>query len=912
MLCYREIVERGGFINFSNLELIEELYQRWQADPASVDPTWAYFFEGVQFASDLPQALPARRDSADLRVFNLVTAYRTYGHLYAKVNPIATSDPAFPSELKIENFGFTTADLEALFPTLGFLSKETAPLKELITALQKVYCNRIGIEYMDVGNTEMEKWIQARIEPDFPKPFPTEEKLQMLQELNSAEGFEIFLHTKYVGQKRFSLEGAETLIPMMHAILRTGAVSDLVLGMAHRGRLNVLANILGKSYEYIFSEFEDHYDPQVTEASGDVKYHKGFAATYIAPGDKKVQIILSANPSHLESVDPVVEGGARALQEQKKAKELQKDILPLLIHGDSAVSGQGVVYETMGFCRLNGYSTRGTLHIVINNQIGFTTLPKDSRSTRYCTDIAKGFGAPVFHVNAEDPEGCVAVAKLALELRQKFGCDVFIDLNGYRKYGHNEGDEPVFTQPLEYQLIRSKKSIREIYSEKLVHESTADEKTILAIEEQYKTSLSEALVKVKSKTPPPRTTPFPKTEHLSELLKSLPTQVEASTLKRLVEAMCRIPDGFNLNPKIQKLIKERLEMIQGDPTKPTLDWAMGELLAYATLCDAGTHVRLSGQDVRRGTFSHRHGVWVDQVTSERYFPLSHLKPGQAPCDLFNSSLSEMGVLGFEFGYSVIYPNSLVLWEAQFGDFSNGAQIITDQYISSSESKWGLTCNLTLLLPHGYEGQGPEHSSARMERFLQLCSGENMVAANCSTPAQLFHLLRRQGLRTLKKPLIVFTPKALLRHPLCRSPLNDFTSKSFEEILDDPTPAAKTRKLILCTGKIYYDLVNERSQRGAADATIVRIEQLYPLHEAKLKAIFDKYSTMEECVWVQEEPQNMGAWSFLRLKFEQLLGGRAPLKYIGRESSASPSAGSFALHKLQYETVMKNLFTRTNG
>lgn len=883
-----------SFANLGNLELMEELYERWRKNPSSVDPSWQHFFEGMQLGSELPKALPVRQESSDLRVYYLIMAYRTYGHLMARFNPLATSAPPLPNELKLESFGFSSKDLESDFPTGGFLKQQRAPLKDLIAALERTYCGAIGIEYMGLGSVEMEKWIQSQIEPIFPKPMAAQDKVAILRQLNRAEGFETFLHTKYVGQKRFSLEGEETFIPMLHAILEKGAeegVSDLILGMAHRGRLNVLANIFNKSYEYIFEEFEDYYTPDLEEGTGDVKYHKGFGATYASPSGKKVQIVLAANPSHLESVDPVVEGGARAIQELKKPRNEQHDVVPLLVHGDAAVAGQGVVYETMGFSRLNGYSTRGTLHIVINNQIGFTTLPKDTRSTRYCTDIAKAYGAPVFHVNAEDPEGCVAVARMSIELRQRFGCDVFIDLVGYRKYGHNEGDEPSFTQPVEYQLIRSKKTIREIMRDRLIAEGTLSEAEAKAIEEEFKEMLANALVKVKSKTSSQNSPKNPK-----PVAQSVITQVDEPTIKRYVAAMNRVPEGFNLNPKIRRHLKDREEMLG-----TTLDWALGELLAYASLCDQGVHVRLSGQDVRRGTFSHRHGVWVDQVTSERYFPLSHIREGQAPCDIFNSSLSEMAVLGFEYGYSLVYPQSLVIWEAQFGDFANGAQVIIDQFIASSETKWGLSSNLTLLLPHGYEGQGAEHSSARIERFLQLAAENNVIIANCTTPAQFFHLLRRQGLSKVKKPLIIFTPKALLRLPECRSSLSEFVSGKFEEIIDDPTP--NCRRLALCSGKIYYDLLKLRAEKKLTDMAFVRIEQLYPLNEEKMRDVLDKYKECTQWIWVQEEPSNMGAWQYIRPHLEKL---RKEIRYVGRGCGASTAAGSHALHKLQHDEIVKSL------
>ncbi len=747
---------------------------------------------------------------------------------------------------------------------------------------------------MNLGNVAMQEWIQKQIEPYFPNRLSTGDKVEILKQLNQAEGFETFLHTKYVGQKRFSLEGEETFIPIFHAILNKGqelGLTDAIIGMAHRGRLNVLANIMGKSYGYIFEEFEDYYTPDLAESTGDVKYHMGFAGTY-----KKIQVMLSANPSHLESVDPVVEGLARALQEQKREKAQASEVLPILVHGDAAVAGQGIVYETLTLADLNGYRTRGTIHIVINNQIGFTTLPKDTRSTRYCTDIAKAFGAPVFHVSAEDPDACVAVANLAIQLRQQFGCDVFIDLMGYRKYGHNEGDEPTFTQPLEYQIIRAKKTIREIYRDRLIEEGILNAAAAEEIERQFHDNLNKILESVKASKPAPEKLKIRKKgRDLEQLLKPFETRVDRNTLLEIGKKIAQIPPGVNLHPKVQRLLKERENMLE-----QTLDWGMAEMLAYGTLVTEGIHVRLSGQDSRRGTFSHRHGMYVDQLTAAHYFPLSHLSDTQARCDLYNSPLSEVGVLGFEFGYSLMYPKSLVLWEGQFGDFANGAQVIIDQYIAPSEMKWGQSTNLTLLLPHGYEGMGPEHSSARIERYLQLCADENMTVVNCTTPAQFFHLLRRQGLRPIKKPLIVFTPKVLLRHPLCRSPLKDFSEGHFEEILDDPNPPKSPKRILICSGKVYYDLVQEREKRSAEDV-ILRIEQLYPLHTEKLAALIKKYGSLP-CAYVQEEHANMGAWNFLRHRIENI-------SYIGRAEAASPAAGSHALHHLEHEAIMQQLYSQ---
>jgi 2-oxoglutarate dehydrogenase E1 component len=896
-----------SYASLANLTAIEQLYQSYLKDPASVDLSWQHFFEGMSFASSAMPSVQAK-ESPDLRVYQLIDAYRKYGHLLAKFNPIAVSPEPEPQELDIQNLGFKKEELEVSFPTVGFLKESQAPLKQLIDALKKTYSGTIGVEYMGLGKPELEKWLQGQIEPLFPLHLDNAEKMQILHHLNKAELFESFLHTKFVGQKRFSLEGGETMIPMLSAMIERGAeigLFEAVLGMAHRGRLNVLTNILNKSYAHVFREFEDHYTPDLIEGTGDVKYHKGFLGALPTASGKAVTVTLVANPSHLEAVDPVVEGIARAKQELKGGKEHAHEILPILIHGDSAVSGQGVVYETLQFSNLSGYATGGTLHIVVNNQIGFTALPKESRSTTYCTDIAKAFGAPVFHVNAEDPEGCVRVAKLAIELRQKFQCDVFIDLNCYRKYGHNEGDEPTFTQPLEYSLIKSKRTIRELFRDQLIKENVIDAAKAGALENDFKQDLQKALDSV-PEIKPPAAEPKP---IVDTALSSVNTKVDAKTLIALSEPLYTAPQDFRVHPKIQRHLQERLEMFRGDPNKACFDWGVGELLAYATLLCENVHIRLSGQDVRRGTFSHRHAVWVDQVKEQKYFSLSHLKKTQALFDIYNSPLSEFAVLGFDFGYSLAYPKSLVLWEAQFGDFANGAQVIIDQFIASSEQKWGLQSNLTLLLPHGYEGQGPEHSSARMERFLQLAGHENMRILNCSTPAQLFHLLRAQARHPMKKPLILFTPKAILRHPRCVSSLNDFAQGRFQEIIDDPAPPAQLGRLVFCSGKIYYDLLQEREKRNASDIALVRIEQLYPFPEEQVKNILEKYRANERVYWIQEEHSNMGAWEYLRPLLNRLLGTKDAVKYIGRDRSASPAAGSHALHKKQLEIILQQVFEK---
>jgi 2-oxoglutarate dehydrogenase E1 component len=901
-----------SFANLTNLPALEQLYEVYLKDPNSVDLSWRHFFEGMAFVQSAMPALPSAqcKDSPELRVYLLIDAYRKYGHLIAKFNPLPTTQIKEPQELNIEKLGFKREEFDASFPTVGFLKEPKASLKDLIDALKKTYCGTIGVEYMGLGNTELEKWMQEQIEPLFPLHLNKEQEIQILHSLNKAELFESFLHTKYVGQKRFSLEGGETMIPMLLAMIEHGAeinLLEVVLGMAHRGRLNVLTNILNKSYGHIFREFEDHYSPDLLEGTGDVKYHKGFVGALPTPSGKAITVTLVANPSHLEAVDPVVEGIVRAKQELKGDKFQRQEVLPILIHGDAAVAGQGVVYETLQLSRLNGYATGGTIHLIINNQIGFTALPKETRSTPYCSDIAKAFGAPVFHINAEDPEGCVRVAKLSLELRQKFQCDVFIDLYCYRKYGHNESDEPTFTQPLEYSVIKSKRTIRELFRDQLIKENILDEQKAQELETEFKQGLQKALESLPA-SPTEQATVNEKHSHDSAI-SSIKTGVDTQTLISLGERICAFPNDFRIHPKIQRLLQERIKMLHSDPNKASIDWGMGELLAYATLLNEKIHVRLSGQDVRRGTFSHRHATWVDQVKEQKYFPLSHVSPEQAPFDIFNSSLSEYAALGFEFGYSVSYPQSLVIWEAQFGDFANGAQIIIDQFIASSEQKWGLNSNLTLLLPHAYEGQGPEHSSARIERFLQLAGHENMRIVNCSTPAQLFHLFRAQALHLIKKPLVVFTPKGLLRHPACVSSLNEFSQNRFQEVIDDPVSISNPRHICLCSGRIYYDLLQERQKHGNSDIALIRVEQLYPFPEAKVKQILQKYNANDRIRWVQEEHSNMGSWEYIRPIFNQLLGAKDAVKYIGRDRSASPAAGSHALHKKQLDQIMQSSFEK---
>jgi len=915
-------MDRDKFLDIgcANPLVYEELYDKWRRDPQSVEASWRSYFNSLDqqpsqstspppiLEKEVSVVFQPRKEAAagppDVRVYNLIQAYRQFGHLMANVNPIALHPPQEPRELQLETYGLSKQDLSRPFPTFGLLKEPMAPLLKIINDLKSIYCNKIGVEYIETHSLELESWLQRQIEPThFKAPLTIEQKQMILQQLNKSELLESFLHTKYVGQKRFSIEGGETLIPMLSSLLDTAAnfgAEEFVIGMAHRGRLNVLSNIMNKSYVDIFTEFDESYIPESIEGSGDVKYHKGYNAEVETASKKKVKIDLSPNPSHLEAVDPVVEGMVRAKQTILNDEESHKKVVPILIHGDAAIAGQGVVYETLQMYKLEGYSTGGTIHIVINNQIGFTTLPKDSRSTLYDTDIAKGFSCPVFHVNAEDPDGCVYVTNLAVEMRQKFHCDVFIDLCCYRKYGHNESDEPAFTQPIEYQLIRKKKPIRDLYRDELIQQGVLEKYMAEALETEFKNALNVALKSIKTfetKEPKEEKEPVHK-------FNGKPTGVAKEEIEEVATRFCTIPEGFHIHPKLEHFVIEHLAMVQ-EP-KP-IDWGMAETLAYATLLIEGTPVRISGQDSCRGTFSHRHAVWMDQIQEKTYFPLKHLSETQARFDIYNSPLSEYAVLGFEYGYSTSYPESLVIWEAQFGDFSNGAQVVIDQFVSPSEQKWGQRSGLVMFLPHGYEGQGPEHSSARIERYLSLCGHDNMQVVNPTTPAQFFHLLRRQMVEKILKPLIVFTPKGLLRHPACVSNLNEFVQGSFKEILDDPKDPKNIKKVVLCSGRIYYDLDAMRTKNNAKDLAIVRIEELYPLHTEQLKEILEKYEGYKECIWVQEEPSNMGAWEYMRPLLREILPKGKEARYIGRHRSASTAVGSHALHKKESAAIMHELF-----
>jgi 2-oxoglutarate dehydrogenase E1 component len=894
---------RGTVATRWNLDAIESAYQRWQADPSSVDESWQCFFEGFELGA-ARSAAPALDDHSQTGVARLIYRYRDVGHFLAQLDPLSEPRTTYPS-LQLSEVGLEEADLDRTFDTSQFVGLPRATLRDLLIALRKTYCRTIGVEYMHIQDAGIRGWLQERMETTRNTPrFDRARKLRILKDLHYAELFEHFLHARFFGQKRFSLEGAETLIPLLEALLDRAAetgVQEIVLGMAHRGRLNVLSNFLRKPYQEIFSEFEENYLPESVDGDGDVKYHLGFSSDRFSSTGIPIHLSLTPNPSHLEAVDPVVEGRTRAKQERFHDHEHKRG-MPLLIHGDAAFAGQGLVAETLNLAQLAGYTTGGTIHVVINNQIGFTTGPGDARSTTYCTDIAKMVQVPIFHVNGEDPEATVYVTELAVDFRQTFNRDVVIDMFCYRRHGHNEGDEPSFTQPLMYNKIRTRPSLSEIFTEKLIMtgDLTLDETE--ALDNKFKAKLQGALEEIHT-APPTHHGMKGFSGHWKGLTPryahtSVETGVPRETLLDIVEGLGRTPKSFTLHPMIAKLLESRRkDVLDGQP----LNWATGESLAFGSLLLEGTPVRLSGQDSRRGTFSQRHAVLYDARTGEPYYPLDALRPGQARFMVYDSLLSEAGVLGFEFGYSWDSPDKLVLWEAQFGDFANGAQVIIDQFVAASETKWQRDSGLVMLLPHGYEGQGPEHSSARLERFLQLCAEDNMQVCNPTTPAQYFHLLRRQMRRNFRKPLVVMTPKSLLRSKAAVSALEEFTKGSFQEILDDSqADAPRIRRVLLCSGKVYYDLVERRAEVHADDVAIIRIEQFYPLAAEMLRRYMNRYRWATEWAWVQEESMNMGGWTFVQPRLHAL--GRT-VDYVGRDASASPATGSHLIHKREQKELV---------
>ncbi|MGC6423887.1 MAG: 2-oxoglutarate dehydrogenase E1 component [Lentimonas sp.] len=898
-----------------NADLIDQNYEAWISNPDAIDDEWRAFFEGFNLAqsngsSDIGSVTPAAVDSdatKQARAIGLIYAYRSIGHTIAKFNPLE-KDAAINPRLTLNRLGFEEADLDKVFHTGNYLGGVEMSLRELIERLEKTYCHTIGAEYIHIQETPKRRWIQARIEPEcFIPRFTKEDKHRILRTIMEAEDFESFLQTRFVGQKRFSLEGGETVIACLESILdRCGKnkVDEIVMGMAHRGRLNVLANFLGKSFDYIFEEFSENYIPNTIHGDGDVKYHLGFETKRKAADGHEVELRLAANPSHLEAVNPVVEGKARARQRIRGDLE-RKAVLPILIHGDAAIAGQGIVAEVFNFSQLKGYRTGGTIHIVINNQIGFTTDPSEARSSRYCTDVAKIVETPIFHVNGNDPLAVIAACEAAFDYRQTFGCDVVIDMYCWRKHGHNESDEPAFTQPLLYETIKSMKPIGRSLAQRLVASGEFTQDEVDAIEQSYQKRLISAFEAAKAKEDSAKN-PFAESNAKKQpaySFRGYNTRVSKEDLQHVAERITHIPEDFSANKKIVRQLNAKAQAFAKDSG---IDWGFAEALAFGTLLLEGNSVRLSGQDCERGTFSHRHSVLYDNKTRESYIPLLNLKEDQAQFCVHNSLLSEAAVLGFDYGYSLDYPQMLCIWEAQFGDFVNGAQVIIDQFITSSESKWGRMSGLVMLLPHGYEGQGPEHSSARLERFLQSCAENNIQVCNLTTPAQFFHVLRRQMRREFKKPLIIMSPKSLLRHKECVSHIEDFTDNEFWSILDDQTVNKKTAKrVVLCSGKVYYDLEAHRNENKIKDSAIVRVEQLYPLNKDLLQRIIANYPKAEKLIWCQEEPKNMGGWSFIAPRIMETFD-RMPI-YAGRKSSASPAVGSLAMHKHEQARLVESAF-----
>ncbi|MEM7106664.1 MAG: 2-oxoglutarate dehydrogenase E1 component [Bacteroidota bacterium] len=904
-------MDNYSYIANAHGSYIDELYSSYKKDPSSVDLSWQKFFEGFDFSQakygENGNSEVSELSSKDTQVRNLIHAYRSRSHLKSDTNPVRQRRD-HNVKLGLSEFGLSEADLETAFSVGNEIGLGKAKLKDIIAALNKIYLGPIGYEYMHIRDAEVLNWFKQKCEKDglnINPPINT--KKRILEKLNEAVVFENFLHTKFLGQKRFSLEGGENTIPALDAIINEAGdygVKEVIIGMAHRGRLNVLANIMGKTYDEIFNEFEGNTNPDLTMGDGDVKYHLGYSSRIKTSNDQKVYIKLTPNPSHLEAVDPLVLGYTRGQIDDEYKGDL-KQAMSVLIHGDAAVAGQGIVYEIVQMSQLPGYETGGTIHFVINNQVGFTTDYDDARSSIYCTDVAKIIDAPILHVNGDDPEAVVFAAKLAVEYNQTFGKDFFIDLLCYRRHGHNESDEPKFTQPKLYSLIAKHPNPRDIYVKQLINRGDIDDSRAKAIDKEFRAMLQDRLNEVKQKPLPYK--PQKIEEEWEALSRSQPkdfdkspvTSITQDAVDKIGKALTSIPEGFKPLKQIEKLIKDRAANF--NDTK-ALNWADAELLAYGSLLLDKKMVRMSGQDVKRGTFSHRHSYIFDANTNQPYCNLDHIEEGQEQLKIYNSLLSEFGVLGFEYGYAMATPNALVIWEAQFGDFANGAQVMIDQFITSAESKWQRMNGLVMLLPHGYEGQGPEHSNARPERFLQLAAENNLVVANITTPANFFHFLRRQLAWNFRKPAVVFSPKSLLRHPKVISPVVDFTEGGFKEILDDTFVTKKSvKRVLLCSGKIYYDLFEYQQSKKIKQVAILRMEQLHPLPKKQLDSILKKYNN-SEIVWVQEEPSNMGYWTYILSTLEGY-----QLKVISRKASASPATGYPKVHKEEQSKIVTDAF-----
>ena len=896
-------MDKHSYLSNANGAVIEDLYNQYLINVNNVEEGWRKFFDGFEFArknyEESENEIPLNVQK-EFKVLKMVDEYRSRGHLFTKTNPVRERRKYSPT-LKYTNFGFEESDLTKVFQAGEQIGIGPATLQEIIDHLEETYCESIGIEYQYIRHPNRVKWIRDRIEIKNRPVLSTAEKKQIMHKLNQATVFEQFLQKKFVGQKRFSIEGAESLIPALDALIEKGAelgIKEFVMGMAHRGRLNVLANIFNKTYKEIFSEFEGKVYDEDSLFDGDVKYHLGFTSENKTESGIDFRLTLSPNPSHLEAVDPVVQGITRSKIDNELGGDSSK-IVPILIHGDAAIAGQGVVYEVIQMAQLDGYRTGGTLHIVINNQIGFTTNYLDARSSTYCTDVAKTTLCPVFHVNGDDIEAVVQTIQIALRYRQEFGRDVFIDLLCYRKYGHNEGDEPKFTQPKLYKAIAKHPNPREIYLKKLIDENVISSNEGKSMEDDFDAMLQDRLVEAKQ-IEKAKVTDFLEEKwkdfrkaNLTDFHQSPITGIDKELILDLAQKLNQLPTGKKYFRKIVKLFKDRLDMVESD----RLDWAMGELLAYASLLIEGFPIRISGQDVERGTFSHRHAVVKTEDDEERIVPLNEMQDNQAKLSIYNSLLSEYAVLGFDYGYAFNTPNGLTIWEAQFGDFNNGAQIIIDQFISSAEDKWGTQNGLVMLLPHGYEGMGSEHSSGRLERFLQLCAEENLQIANCTVPGNYFHLLRRQIKREFRKPLVVFTPKKLLRYPRASSSISEFTSGGFREVIDDSN-TIDTDVVVFCSGKFYYDLLESKEELSLMNMAIVRLEQLYPFPTNQVEELILKYGKDTTYIWAQEEPENMGAWSFI-LRFWSF----GPIQCCARHSSASPASGSPKVHEIRHKEII---------
>ena len=924
-----------------NADYVESLYEQFLAEPSSVEPRWREYFAGLPRSASpeashrsiqtaIAQRARAAREAGAVvaaagvddesarqgAVSRLVQIYANRGHLIAKLDPLGLVRRERPRVLELPYFGLTESDLDRVFFTGSRVADipQRATLREIIAMLERTYCGTVGAEFAHVSNTDERLWLQDEFQSGrMNHRFSAEERRNILWQLTAAEGLERYLHTKYVGQKRFSLEGGDALIPLLDDAIQTGGAlgaEEFVIGMAHRGRLNVLVNVLGKAPSVLFSEFEGKYDTAHLTGSGDVKYHKGFSADLRTEGGN-VHVALAFNPSHLEVVNAVVEGSVRARQERRD-DALGERVVPILIHGDAAFAGQGVVMETLQLSQARGYSTGGTLHLVVNNQVGFTTSrPEDARSTMYCSDIAKMLEAPIFHVNADDPEAVVFVTRLAMRYRMKFHKDVVIDLVCYRRLGHNEADEPSATQPVMYSAIRKHPTARKLYADRLVADGVLTSFEADGLVEEYRAGLDEGRPQARASLGMIGNKYTVDWSPYTEIdwARKLRTAVEAKRLAALGARITALPEGFTLHPRVQQVVTNRQKMLAGEMP---LDWGCAETLAYASLLEDGYAVRLSGQDCGRGTFFHRHAVWHHQQTGETHVPLQHIAERQPRFQVIDSVLSEEAVMGFEYGYSTTDPGVLVIWEGQFGDFANGAQVIIDQFIVSGESKWGRYSGLTLFLPHGYEGQGPEHSSARLERFLQLCAELNMSVCVPSTPAQMFHMLRRQMLRSFRKPLVVMTPKSLLRHELSVSSLADLQTGAFQDLIDevDPIDPAAVRRVVLSSGKVYFDLLKARRAAAQTDVALVRLEQLYPFPIEDYEALLARYPKAREVVWCQEEPQNQGAWYQIRHQLERPLAGKRELLYSGRAPAAAPATGIAKVHEAEQAAIVRAALSAT--